>query len=744
MASNIVQSVPCPACFIKDPVVEHLDPLDTQDLSVTLHSSGETISFKDATKTYLQDHYPNLSCATYRVPAAHFYHNKGDLDLKTNDEVSEKEVAHRFQKDAVEKVVKCFYSWGCEHREGMFVLSEYNMQNYLRAVKTGSKKRKTIDGDHDVMVIHLNTGVTFVQVKSVKTTSACKTMRRQTQSAFEQVAKDEKAFREMNADLDFISTVPVVGFVALPNLTRDHLSKMGMCDAHKRQVLTSEDLESPTEFNESVGKRFRAGESLGLGNYKDVCGRYVGLASVVRIRTLPDAIKKTSAKVGKILLTPEQNEIIRVGNQRQVIFGDYGTGKSLILAKQAEKIVTSEDGLQGIVFVVSCTSMNLSSNDGLGRLLRSPSHLVSQFRNLFSEPMSPSIKIMSIADLVLYCFPDTDPYSVCFSPALMAKLTRGVLSKHPKAHIMWDEVPFVLSLDWIPFKDLCEQYPCTFFWISISLEGYLATNATGSVDPVENALTPYFNISWLTRCMRMTRNGFRFYQALKPGHIDKRTFQTASGNAVDGCAPRWYPLQKCSCGIADPLSCTCIQPRFTHTLKYIWGLLKNIDPASVSFVLGDTDFDINHFLMNVVRKACKTLQIPVDASPTSDDDNNSAQEMSEVVASGSKCRIVDSVSYRGCESPVVVIVIEDESILSMVPAYGRNVIQKYLPAVISRALGQIFIITFQRYEIGSDDDPDLVGFTIDWDSFLDILAAKNVILECQVPADSSTKYTCQT
>ena len=241
----------------------------------------------------------------------------------------------------------------------------------------------------------------------------------------------------------------------------------------------------------------------------------------------------------------------------------------------------------------------------------------------------------------------------------------------------------------------------------------------------------------------MTRNGFRFYQALKPSHIDKRTYQTASGNAVDGCVPRWYPLQKCSCGITDPLSCTCIQPRFTHTLKYIWGLLKNIEPSSVSFVLGDTDFDINHFLMNVVRKACKTLQIPVDASPTSDDDNHSTQEMSEVVASGSKCRVVDSVSYRGCESAVVIIVIEDKSTLSMVPD-GRNVTQTNLPAMISRALGQIFIITFRRYEIGSHDDPDRVGFTIDWDSYLNILAAKTFLLECQSPADSSTKYTCKT
>ena len=107
----------------------------------------------------------------------------------------------------------------------------------------------------------------------------------------------------------------------------------------------------------------------------------------------------------------------------------------------------------------------------------------------------------------------------------------------------------------------------------------------------------------------MTRNGFRLYQALKPGHWDKNFYLTASGNAVDGGVPQWYPLQKCSCGIPDPLSCTCIQTRFTHTLKHIWGLLKNIDPSSVSFVLYDIDFNINRFLMDVVRKACKTLEI---------------------------------------------------------------------------------------------------------------------------------------
>ncbi|XP_033629295.1 uncharacterized protein LOC117291589 [Asterias rubens] len=741
MASNIKPdlSFDCPACIAKDPEVEHLKPLDTKDLSVTVQSSGKTLSFEEATKTYLQDHYSDLSCNTYRVPAAFYYYKSGNLDLKTNDEVSEGEVAKRFQREAVEKVVQRFYSWGCKHGEGILVLSEYDMRNYLKGVKAGSKKRKTINGEHDVMVIKLNTVVTFVQVKSTgvksdKITSKETTMHSQTQTAFKQVAKDEKAFREMNADLDFISTVPVVCFVALPNMTRDHLSEIGMCNDHKGQVLTSEDLESPTEFNKRVGKCFKAEESLGLENYKELCGRYIGLASHVRIRTLPDAIEKTSAKVGKILLTPEQREMISVDNRRQVIFGNYGTGKSLILAKMAEKIVTSGEELQGIVFVVSCTSINLdrafeaesSEQSRFGFLLSSPSHLVSHLPNLFSKKMSPFIKIMSIADLVIYCFPDTDPYSERFSPALMAKLTRGVLSKHPNAHIMWDEVPFVLTPDWTLLKDLCKQYPRTFVWVSASLVTYIGRDASDFKKSVEHELKPNFNVTLLNRCMRMTRKGFQLHQALKSHYWNPTLCPFARGNAVDGSDPQWYPLQKCSCGNTDLLRCTCFESQFTNTLERIWGLLLNIDPSHVSFIIGERKDNINRFLKDSVIKACQTLHIPVDALPTSDDDNHSTQETSEDVAPGSTCRIMDSVSCRGCESPVVIIVIEDDLRIDFRDRYGYAR-RDHLQMMISRALDKIFIITLPQQDIDTlveDYPPNCEPNCAD-------LLSQNLIVKCK-------------
>ncbi|XP_071810205.1 uncharacterized protein [Asterias amurensis] len=755
MASNIKpdQSVDCPACIAnKDPEVRHLEPLDTQDLSVTLQSSGETLSFEEATKTYLQNHYPNLDSTPYSVPPALFYDHKGGRDLKTNEVLSEEipsgatvggeEVIDRLQTEAVEKVVQCFLHWKHEYPKGIMVLSEYKMKCYLHhARETGSKKRKTIIdvmGEHDVMVLHPNIGVTFVQVKSVKTTSASKTMRRHTRTAFEQVAKDEKAFREMNADLDFISTVPVVRFVALPNLTRNHLRKMSMCDAHKRQVLTSEDLESPTEFKESVEKWFKVEESFGLENYKDLCGRYIGLASIVKIRTLLDATKKAGVMVRRLLLTPEQNEIIRVRNRRQVIFGDYGTGKSLILAKMAEKIV-SEKEFEGIVWIVSCTSINLArwfegAQEGesrYGRLLNSPSHLVSHFRNLFSEEkIPPSIKIMSIADLYRDCFPTVNPYSQRFNSKLMADLTREVIAKHPNSHIMWDEVPFVLMhdwQDWKPLEKLCVENPRTFVWVSMTLVACMKGNASVFQDDAEYKLKPNFNVSFLTRCMRMTRTSVKLHKALKDPYWNPPLCPMESGNAVNGCVPRWYPLHKCSCGITDLLRCTCFQSQFTNTLKHIWGLINEIDPSSVSFIIGEREDDLNRFLKDSVNKACKTLEIPVDALPTSNDDNHSTQETSEVDASRSKCRIMDSVSCRGCESFVVIIIIEDDLRTEYCdPAgYARR---DHLQPMISRALGQTFIITLPQQEVDTsreDNKPNC-------EPNCEVLASKQVILKCHI------------
>lgn len=721
-------AIPCPACFAGEISVPPLEPLETQDLHITLPSKGETISFTAATKTFIEEHYPHLNRTTYRVPAAFFYDHKGDLDLKTNDEIrgddkfsqgrgstkksSSEVIIDRFQKDAVEKVVRRFYTWGASRGKGMMILSEYKIQDYLRAVKagTGCKKRKKLVGDHDVMVLHFGKGVVFVQVKSVQATRAWKTIRGQLRSAFQQVIKDEGVFRELNADLgSFISAVPVLQFVALPELSFEHLRCMGVCEEHGSRVLTKEILESPSEFDEYFSKHLRLfgqkeSESFTTAKFTELCGRYVGLASVVRIRTLSDAVKKTSAKVGKILLTPEQSVMIKAGTRRQIILGEYGTGKSLVLVQMAEKILARENGCldarENIVFVVSCTGV--SHTRTMGRLRRSPNHLVAHLGKLVAETSS-AIKIMSIADLFHYCFPDSDPYSRCLNPATMAELTRKIKAMHPNAHIhiFWDEAPFVPKWEWSPLKELGDEHPDTFIWVTIATGTYITMDPGDPTSSVARRIPQNFAISQLTRSMRMTRNGFKFYRALQEYLGDKGCCSTESGNAIDGGIPMWYPMPDCFCETSDPVNCTCIQSRLSHTLENVWRLLKDIDPSQVSIVLRDSKRQVDRFLFRVVIEACRSLNIPVSYSPSfdgQDDDRDHSTSETSDQASEPRCQIVDIFSYKGCESPVVISVTPYGWPLVLEHHSGRHGWDDISPQ-ISRALGQIFLITWPRREM---------------------------------------------
>ncbi|XP_022080499.1 uncharacterized protein LOC110973748 [Acanthaster planci] len=795
MASSVPldAAIPCPVCNAKEVTVTHSQPLEVQNLNITLPSTGETISFQTATETFIREHYPDLNTTTYRVPSAFFYDHKGDLDLQTNEDIlnvtdhsrsrgsakrSPKEVVKdRFQKDAVEKVVRRFHTWGAGRGEGMLILSEYKIQDYLRlatrAAQAGRKNREKLVGDHDVMVIHFQSGVVvFVQVKSVQETSAWKTIRGKLKNAWEQTIKDEAAFRELNADIgDITSKVPVLRLVALPELSSTHLTSMAVCDLHTARVLTKEILGSASAFDTwlsehlSFAKQQIGEPGFSLEEYTQLCGRYVGLASVVRIRTLTDAVKKASAKTGKILLTPDQREIITTGNRRQIIMGEYGTGKSLVLAKMAERIVGEDKrGCTGgepeqMVFIVSCTGV--SHTRTMGRLRQSPCHLVAHLRSLISD-QSSSLKVMSVADLFLYCFPECDPYLQRLDPAEMAQLTRKVMSLHPTVpiHILWDEVPFVPKWDWTPLKDLGEEHPETFIWLTIATGTYISMDSGNPTFRVSERLPGNFTVSLLTRCMRMTRNGFNFYRALQDYLGDKGCSSTTSGNAVPGCIPLWYPMEDCVCKTTDPLKCTCIEARLTRTLKRVWGHLKDINPSQVSIVVRDSKDQIDKFLFTNVKKACECLNIPSEQCSPS---NHSTPELKKEDSPTPKCQIVDIFSYKGCESPVVIFVTSYGWPLVWDHHGGRHGWDDISPQ-ISRALGQIILISWPNKEMDhfsrdavlnmissysdfplpvGDEEAEFLKTMIgkfeevltlysrdDHTNYLDILAEKGVLMKC--------------
>ncbi|KAJ8042781.1 hypothetical protein HOLleu_09637 [Holothuria leucospilota] len=729
MAKNIDQPSPtslevrCPACGVvpkscRYPVVE-----PSPDTVVKSPRSNEEMSFHEATIEYIRHYFPNLQHSTNRVPAALFYDTRGDLDLLTDEDIKSQNLepdkdllkgstkkcvgellVDRFQKDAVETIVSSLYAWGSARNEPMFILSEYKFANYCKYLNVWKSNKVT--GEHDVLIFHRKIGVILIEVKSVPTSAAWRTKRKNLKGAYEQLLRNEIAFREMNSKLDYVAKLPVLHLIALPNLEDSDLTGMNVCSAHRACVINRSTLTSADGVDNVFTSFFLESFSkcdpvLSAEQFEELCARYAGLASVVHVRTLGEAVKKTSVKMGKIFLNPEQLALLaRPIPRHLVLTGEYGTGKSLVLKVLAEKLVEEEKPC--LVFIVSCT--NTSHTRTMGRFRKSENHLVDHIKFLLrASNGNENISIWDVSDLVRYCFPEQDPFQKRLSPSLIVDIAKSLLAKHEIETIalLFDEVPFVPKWDWTPVEKLCESNSTIYLWVSIATGTYAVKEGRNPIQVVTEKVPCGFQVFHLSRCMRMTRNGLRFYKALQEYLGDMAHLYVEYGNAVDGPIPRWYELPKCSCGSTNPFTCLCVQDRMVRTIQTVWAQLVGVEPSKVTFVVRDSVRTTDQFLSSLLVKSCDLLNIRMTSHLTSstEKDNASLPFTSKRTSSKEQfCNLVDIFSFKGCESPVVIFITPFGWPLVWEHHNGRHGWDDISPQ-ISRALGQIILITWPKEEM---------------------------------------------
>ncbi|XP_071848161.1 uncharacterized protein [Apostichopus japonicus] len=716
--------IKCPACGVV-PKVRNFPPVEiSKDMKIKSPLTNEMMSFDDAIIDYTNHYFPSLHQSTYRVPAALFYETKGDLDLWTNsDLVSNRDpvslpkgatkksptevVADRFQKDAVETIVSAFYSWGIRTKQVMFILSEYKFSNYCKLSK--AVKQVKLSGEHDVLIFHRKLGFILIEVKSVSMDRAFKTKRGNMKSAWEQVLRNEIAIRDMNKGLGFVADIPAHYFIAFPNLAMEDFQAINVCDYHMKHVFHRDNIVSAERVNEMLSSYFGDALSRNDSNhaftseqYEQLCARYAGFASVVHVRTIADAVHKTNAKMNKIFLNPEQLALLTMPNSRKLILtGEYGTGKSLVLMMLAEQLCEIDP--RYLVFVVSCT--NVSHTRTMGRLLRSKNHLVEQLQlHLLKEDAdAKSIRVWSICDLVGLCFPNKDSFSQRLSPSLICDIASSLTAMYPDRQValLLDEVPFVPSWDWNPFENFCRSNVDFYLWMTIATGTYAIRDGANPLTVVTSNSPRDVPVVHLKRCMRMTRNGLRFYKALQEHLGDKAHLFMEFGNAIDGPMSRWYELPTCHCRNGDdPFVCSCIDYRMDQTIRAVWDQLVDVKPNHVTFVVQDSVRDTDQFLSSLLVRSCKRSKIPLRSFlPTAVTTDQSSSDTNDLLSSENECsKLVDIFSFKGCESPVVIFVNPFGWPLVWEHNQGRHGWDDISPQ-ISRALGQIILITWPKDEM---------------------------------------------
>ncbi|XP_033100381.1 uncharacterized protein LOC117103874 [Anneissia japonica] len=722
--------IKCPACGVV-PKACHFPPVQVSvDMKIKSPLTNEMMSLDDAIIEYINHYFPSLQHLTYRVPAALFYEARGDLDLWTNsDLVSNTELSSsskgaikisplkvvdsRFQKDAVEAIVSILYSWGIQNKQVMFILSEYKFSDYCKLTK--AVKPTKLTGEHDIVIFHRRLGILLIEVKSVSSDKAFKTKRSKIKGAWEQVLRNEIAFRDMNSGLGFVRDIPFYYFIAFPNLTSRDLQAVKVCDDHKKHILYKDNIVSVENVNAVLGSYF--GDSL-LQNdsndamtsmqYEQLCARYAGFASVVHVRTIVDAVSKINSKMNianmsnekmeKIFLNPEQLALIKMQHLRKIILtGEYGTGKSIVLKMLADKLC--ENNSNYLIFIVSCT--NVSHTRTMGRLRKSKNHLVEHIRHLTKNADTENILIWSISDLVGHCFPTKDVFSQRLSPRLICDIANYLIDKYPDRQValLLDEVPFVPSWNWSILETFCLRNAELYLWMTIATGTYAIRDDTDPLSVVKSNSPRGFPVLHLKRCMRMTRNSLRFYKALQEHLGDKAHLFMEYGNAIEGPIPLWYELPYCKCKSSNPFACTCIDSRMDQTIHAVFNQLVDVKPNHVTFVIRDSVQDTDQFLSSLLVRSCKRINIPLRSFLQTSVANQSSANADDLLSYEHDCpKLVDIFSFKGCESPVVIFI----------TPFGWPLVWEHnqdrhgwddISQQISRALGQIILITWPKNEM---------------------------------------------
>lgn len=669
------------------------------------------IPFEEATTNYVTKFYPNLLTRTYRIPASLSY---PPLIKNSQSNESSKE---RSDLDCNEEVVRALDAWGKKGKEPMLILVEYKMKSYLKNVKRKTKKAKG-SGDHDILVLHKNFGVMFLQLKACERDSSCKNKRDALKKALVQLDRDVKFFLEMNQDLSYAASLRLIKCVALPNLEKSDLSEIGVCESHKTNILTKDSKSTPgnfTKFLESIGfiKYDASGDHVSFSSeqFTEMFGRYAGLASLAQRRPYLRALKDTglsfNLQLENILLTPQQNALFSAEKRKVILLGDFGSGKSVLITKVAERLANTSDHDVVSTFIISCASVSRTRMPGV--ITDAKEHFVRFLSTDFITKDLKNVKIKSVKELILCVSQDeseTDfqepiddetAKTIQLNPEVILKILKTIYHQYGphKVHVFFDELPFISNWNWHILDSLVDDCPDMYVWFVLASGTYNLQRGHDHAMHMQTLL-PRFHVERLQESMRMTQNCYRLYQAMKEYVGIDDSSLTNCGNVVPGPDPLWYPLSECRCSRDNvisfkPIECQCLSERLFRVFEEMWRYhLRGFSLDRICIILGDKHVkSITNFLARHVANALSKLEVAhyPYGGPQSEDVSHPFDGLEKV-------SIVDHVSIKGCEKFIVIVICPYEAPLIWHSGTGRY--GSGFP--VCRALANVIFITLSRSE----------------------------------------------
>lgn len=590
----------------------------------------------------MPDRYKNLSLRN-RKEWKEMLSNATGYEKNLLKELLTKEEANL----AEEEVLKCFETWGHDLNLNMFILGGYKYDCFLKCISPQPKHISRIkQGDFDILIICQQLGLIVVEVKSTSL-GECEEPRNAVDDVNEeiydvvaermkkgwgQLMKGCYTAREMNRDLDFVKEIPSTSFLAFPNLEKSTLDGLKVCGHHRNFMLFKEDF---TQFHKwleshfpSLKKQERESDkdsikfvddkscsriqastnAMTREQYRTLASRFVGLASVVQVET--ETIRETNTRMTCIFKTPEQLRLLRNEERRAVIFGDYGTGKSLVLSLKGVENIHNAKRRVKVHFVPCADLSNFKSCYGM-EFSHQANTIKSLVRNqLPQDKQNDFVCYESFLHFYTTAVNETGAF-IDFKVDMVTKAISEIMSNEDTAHDETDKREFVehqFFFDEFPIQPLKKEGLRNLFhldkidnphqegdtstetkhprrlstlWVSIATHSLGVSPDQSPLEALKSTLkfptgVPLF---YLDKVMRVPKTIHRMTRRIETYIAKGHGYSSSLGHIVDGITPKLYRLQQRHCTQSKlGCECQCSRERLVTVIKQITNSLEPCRP----------------------------------------------------------------------------------------------------------------------------------------------------------------------
>lgn len=566
-----------------------------------LESREKESAFRERCARQLDEEFPNSNEYVYVIQPSSLTKQSGqdDMDLQQgNNQVhhcysidvqdqlaesdSQKEKLKRWRetKDGekvVESVVESFAKWGRENRLRMFIVK--NILHNRRQLHNKHSKQievASVPKEWDVIIICEQVGVIFIQVKYFYDETDLASINKVIQETFEHLLYNKLIFLVVNGDLDFVTPgLPTWGFIAMPFVTENRLEELQLCSKHKHILLGSETL------NLSKFRQIKIITNPPFWHRNEF--RWLGARYAFQQgspQTLSTAVKETSEIIGNQLFVefPSQEAVLNKENVFQVIKGDFGTGKTVLLCRKAVASLTKYQDSK-VVFLI-CLEVDkyfwLHTKVKEFPLVKLIQHCLMNIGN--NTVNKRQLEICTLGDLYrehcaskgLTCKKYVYITAEIFTTLLDLRMAENV-------NLLIDELPLQLfeecKQDMI---DLAIHKQANIVWTSIATQSLYKD----TVYP-PNTLTKHseiFHYDTLKHNMRNSHSILKLMKFISDYTNEQCKLKVTSGVEIEGRKPILYRVETCYCPTKpskeEGVFCPCLKERLRTTLKHVHKRLK--------------------------------------------------------------------------------------------------------------------------------------------------------------------------